>query len=169
MYLSALFDLAIWNEPYREGGPKFTERFLAIYEDLRNRYFPQERDWMPEGVVAGSYKFSTRHFYSGSVRYHGYVYANMAAEEIAEHLWDTLGLTTGRRTLYRQPSLAGLLIDGLYKRGFTRPLPLAIEEFTGKKFEPLKLIERTNEALGRFVRESANKPSCGVQVKSILL
>ena len=168
-HLNALFDLAIWNEPYLEGGPEFTERFLAIYEDLRNRYFPKGRAWVPEGVAIGSYKFSTSHFYSGSVRYHGYIYADMAAQEITEYLVRFLGLTTGRHSLYRQPSLARELIERLYERGFTRPFPLAIEEFTGKKFEPLKLIKRTNEALGRFARKSANKSSCGVQVKSILL
>ena len=168
-YLNALFDLAIWNEPYLEGGPEFTERFLTIYEGLRNRYFPQERVWMPEGVEMGSYQLNTSHFYGGSVHYYGYIYADMAAEEVTEHLRDILEETTGRRTLYHQPSMAKLLIEGLYERGFTRPFPLAIEEFTGEKFEPLKLIERTNEALGRFVRESAQKSSCGFQVSSVLL
>ena len=167
-YYHALFDLAIWNEPHTEDGPGFTERFLAIHNDLRSRYFPQENIWMPEGVESGADQLSTDHFYDGSVRYHAYIYADMAAQMTADYLWDTLENTTGRRTFYRQPTLANLLIEGLYERGFTRPFPSAIEEFTGRKFEPLKVIERTNQALDRFVRETHQRLSCKGLLKSAL-
>ena len=168
-YSNALFDLAVWNEPYTEDGPKFTERFLAIHDDLRNRYFPEENIWKPEGVENGSFKLKTGHFYSGNVRYHGYMYADMAAQMTADYLWDMLEKTTGRRTLYRQPTLAKLLIEGMYERGFTRPFPAATEEFTGRKLDPFKVIERTNQALDRFVQETNQRLSCKGLLKSALL
>ena len=111
---------------------------------------------------------NTDHFYSGNVRYYGYIYADIAAEMVAEHLLDTLEETTGRRTLYRQPSLAGLLIEGLYERGFTKPFPSAIERFTGKKFKPLELVEKTNRAFDRFAKRSVSRISCGTQSRSLL-
>ena len=119
---------------------------------------PGPQLWNPPGTRAGARGFFTGHFYSGNVRYFGYVYANVAAQMTADYLWDTLEKKTGRRTFYRQPDMARLLIEGQYQDGFRMPFPTVTEKLTGRKFRPQRLIEEINQPLEAFVKSNQKKP-----------
>ncbi|MCY4645150.1 MAG: M3 family metallopeptidase [Bacteriovoracales bacterium] len=157
----ALFDLLIWDEPYFEGGPSFTDRFLQIHDDLQKKYMIMAPSLppalAPDGVRGGSRFFFTNHFYGGSVRYYGYIYADMAAQMTANYLWDTLEKRSGRRTFYRQPDLARLLIRGQYRDGFTLPFPTATERLTGKKFVAQNITPAINRPLDDFVKAESQR------------
>ena len=156
MSLHALFDILVWSEPYGEGGPSFSERFLEVYQEVSDKY-SFGRSSLPEAVAEGHAGFGTPHFYSGQVLYHGYVYADIAAQMEADHLWSTLAEKTGRRSFLRQPSLAGLLIDGHYKRGFAKPFPSATEEMTGKRFRPRQFADAFRRSVEDFLASSGDK------------
>lgn len=142
--LNALFDFLLWREAYTNDGPSFVDRAIAIYEDLQNKYFPGKKVY-PEGVQAGSRMFSTSHFYSGEVRYFGYIYADMVSEMTAQFLWDTFEAKTGRRSFYRQPEMAKILLDGQYRKGFSKPFPKATTDLVGKPFDPNVIVDVINK------------------------
>lgn len=154
--LRSLFDVLIWSEAYEEGGPRFSDRALDIYRKLYDKYF-FGRSSLPEGVARGHRFFATMHFYSGLILYHGYVYADIAAQMEADYLWNELAKTTGRRTFLRQQTLAPLLIDGQYRRGFARPFPSTTEQMTGQKFHPQRFIDDFRRPVDDFIASSRNR------------
>jgi len=152
---NALFDILLWREAYTDTSQQFVDRALRIYDELQTKYFPGAKTF-PAGVRAGSRACSTSHFISGEVRYYGYIYANIAAQMTAEHLWDYFQGKTGRRTFLRQPELARLLIDGHYRSGFTKPFPLATEQMLGRPFDASVLVEKINGAVGAAKNDSTD-------------
>lgn len=149
---NALFDIAIWNEAYTEGGPKLVDRMREIYKETADKYFPGSDTPLPEGVFAGDRMFATSHFYSGNVRYYGYIYADMASQMTADYLWDHFEQTTGRRTFLNQPTLASILTTGQYQNGFELKFPLATESLTKKKFKPNALVDHINNKVKEFTQ-----------------
>ena len=75
--------------------------------------------------------FATGHFYSGNVRYIGYVIANPVAIMYNDYLLDQLESSTGRRTLVNQPQLATLWKKGYGAAPAGLPLDQAIRKLTG--------------------------------------
>jgi hypothetical protein len=59
---------------------------------------------------------------------------------VVNKLLDRLQAKTGRRSLNRQPSLARMWRQGLMEKGFEKPFPESIEEFTGKEFSATEFI-----------------------------
>lgn len=162
--LNSLFDLELWNHAYEEGGEDFVARALRIQDEMSDRYMFSNADRFKDGIDSRYARFSTDHFYGGSVRYIGYVYAGIAADMSYKKLLDVLETTTGRRTLLNQPSIAGLLTEGYYKRGFAEPFPRATERFTGVKFDPSAAAELVNSSAETWIRQSrtrlVSKRSC---------
>lgn len=162
---NALFDLLIWKEAYTSSSTPFVDRMMQIYDELQAKYFPGPKVFPPD-VRPGSRMLATSHFYSGEVRYFGYIVADMSAQMTADALWDFALETSGRRTFLNQPTLAKKLIEGQYQRGHSKKFPLSVEEFTGKKFRPESLIQTINGAVPDLVRPSNEPKTCGDLLKT---
>ncbi len=132
---SALYDIDLWDYEYTENSMSFVDRALMLTEKWNTREAGVASS-RTEGIREGYSHFVTGHFYSGSVRYFGYVLAEVAATIVTQRTLDLLETQTGRRSLYKQPALAGILTEGLYKRGFVELFPIGIEQFAQKKFAP---------------------------------
>lgn len=156
---NALFDVLIWNTAYTESSPKFVDRVRDIYDEVQAQYFTT-KNVFPSGVRGGSRMFNTSHFYSGDVRYQGYVYADMAAQMTANFLWDQLESNTGRRTFLNQKSIAKLLREGHYQRGFSVKFPKATEKMTGNKFKPNELSQNITKAIKKGLAAQAHSMPC---------
>jgi hypothetical protein len=143
----ALYDFLIWKEAYNENDSEgFTARAQRIYKELGDQYFPGVTHDLLPGFTLGSAMFSTDHFTSGLVRYYGYIYADIAAQQIADYLWRTLRLSTGRGTFLHQRTLATIL-RRIYDRGSTKPFPNAIEELTSRKFSAQGAAGKINDCV----------------------
>ena len=79
---------------------------------------------------------------------------------VTDALSDKLEALPGRRSLYNQPQLGPILVEGLYKRGFVDPFPRSIETFTGKPFAPELFAQSLIEQVKRYLRERAGEASC---------
>jgi hypothetical protein len=143
----ALFDLKLWNQPYsmEPGSLSFVDHANKMFNELMSR---ATRVQLLSGDLGRS-PFVTNHFTSGNVRYFSYVVARVAATMSVKSLLDDFETATGRRTLYQQPDMAQLLIEGYFKKGFEKKFPEATESFTGKKFSPEIFVEQ----LRQYVRE----------------
>lgn len=150
--LNALYDLELWNHAYKEGGEDFVSRSTRLSAELSKAYMFVDPTRVVNGVDGRFGRYSTSHFYSGQVRYIGYVYAEMAAEMTYVRLLDILEATTGRRSLLNQPSIAKLLTEGYYKTGFLKPFPLATEDFARKPFNAREAASSINAAVDSWVR-----------------
>ncbi len=155
----ALLDIGLWNRAYKDG-----DDFVKTASNLRRKLI-KEATQLPQykvsGIDPGFGAFATGHFYSGEVRYFGYILSTVGAKMSAEKLWDLLEKKTGRRTLYKQPDLAKLLIEGYYTSGFLNPFPGSIENFTGKSYSPSNLVEKAIQNV------KAYQPSCGHAVNDL--
>lgn len=149
--LNALFDLELWNHAYVEGGEDFVSRAARLNRELTKEYMFALNGQVVDGIDNAYRMFSTDHFYGGQVRYIGYIYAEMAAKMTYDRLLDILEETTGRRTLLNQPSLAKLLIDGYYKRGFGEPFPGATESFVRSKFDATAAARKFDQSIQLWI------------------
>tara|TARA_B100001248_G_scaffold262455_1_gene258544 strand:- start:4677 stop:6677 length:2001 start_codon:yes stop_codon:yes gene_type:complete len=150
---SAIFDILLWDYDYSKGGKTFSQRALELAREMRRKYSPFQwpEEYTQKGFEPGHSYFITGHFRSGSVRYFGYVLAEVSAAIMTDSLLDQLEEKTGRRTLYKQPGLAKLLSDGIYKQGFKVPFPKSVEKFAGVKFSPKSFTENLKSRLSRFL------------------
>lgn len=136
----SLFDIDLWNYDYSKPGAL---TFLERVEQLHAR---GEKQTLSRGSWAKKYPdfynlLATSHFYSGAVRNIGYVFAEMSSMQMANFLSDELEKTTGRRSWYKQPSLAGLFANNFFAEGWKYPFPQNIEKITGKKYEPELILQ----------------------------
>ncbi|MGE3387955.1 MAG: M3 family metallopeptidase, partial [Bdellovibrionales bacterium] len=141
--IQSLFDIELWRHDYsKPGSPKLWERAIKLSKELalRQRFVPVPKDLVK---MRGLSYFSTSHFYSGEVRYFGYVLAKVAAETVANHALDRLEAETGRRTLFQQPKL-GPMLTQLYRYGTETKFPESIERFTGKTFSAVEFARDLN-------------------------
>lgn len=145
----ALYDLELWNHAYTADGESFVDRAHGLRLMTMQRASQVEAP-IVGGVDPGYNGFVTDHFTGGQVRYIGYVYAEMAAQLSAEHLWDLFEQTTGRRTLYKQPALIRTLRDAYYRNGFREEFPRQVERFTGKPFSPESLVSGMVDAVSDY-------------------
>lgn len=131
----ALYDLMLWSVPYTPDSEHFVDRARRLFGELvesaglATGAIVEGVDWRMGG-------FATNHFYSGNVRYIGYIVAQMAADMSARKLHNVLKEKTGRETFLSQPLIAEILINGYYRKGFELPFPKSIEQFTGEPFSP---------------------------------
>jgi hypothetical protein len=95
---------------------------------------------------------STGHFYSGEVRYIGYVYAEIASDLVYQTVMHTLMRQTGRLSLYQQPKLGPILQQSLYNFGATAKFPKVIEEVTEQPFAADAQAVRFNKAVLNYLR-----------------
>jgi hypothetical protein len=165
----AILDIELWQYDYTQpGARKIWERVSELNVKLRplTRFVPLPEDLVEE--VSHSY-FRTGHFYGGRVSYFGYVLAEVAAGMINHYVLDKLEEQTGRRTLFKQPGMAKLLLP-LYENGNSLPFPTSIEKYTSREFSAdefaKELNERVEEALNRDSARSIN--SAGVECGSWL-
>jgi len=153
---NALFDIELWDVDYTQRGTDLVSRAITVARNFRERLtgHPLPKDLQNE---MGYLNFTTSHFYSGSVRYFGYIFAEVSSSMVAERLYDLLEKRTGRRSLYQQPEIASILINSLYRRGFAVPFPESIEAFTEKPFSPKEYARGLIEGL---------KGECGSKLSS---
>ncbi len=156
--LNAIYDIMIWNQVYTESGPEFVETSKSILNQLEERISKLAIDPV-EGVDLDYSNFSTGHFYSGSMRYLGYIGARIAVELSATELLDRLENDSGRRSFDRQPTIANHLIEGYYRRGHSYVFPQAVELFTGEKFSVERALQPYLKALAEDLGEKT-VPKC---------
>lgn len=158
---NAIYDIELWDYDYVKGPQTFVERSLELADKLYKRV--NFREWPKDMKAYGYSHFVTSHFRSGSVRYYGYVVAEVSSALMAQSLYDKLEKETGRRTLYKQPSLAQKLIDGIYRNGIEKPFPLSVEAFTGMAFSPDNYAKQLNDRVGDFIKEleAQGNSNCG--------
>lgn len=149
---NALLDLEVWNVPYAKG-VSFVHTLKDTFGILRNEA-AKAAGATVEGVDFRSGAFATGHFYSGNVRYIGYIFAWVAAQEVVTRIGDILRTETGRPTLHNQPGLARILTDGLLQKGFEPPFPRQIEAFTGRPFSPEALVAKMVGATRSYCQET---------------
>lgn len=150
---SALYDLEIWNVAYEDGGLQFMDHAPAVRASIDHET-SQVSSHILSGVDPKYTGFSTDHFYGGEVRYIGYVHAEMAAQLTAEKLWDDFARTTGRRSLYDQPTLLQILERAYYRTGHSEPFPQAVERFIGKPLSPDAVVAGMSSAVESFVPQA---------------
>lgn len=132
----AILDIEVWNYDYEAAGAEsFVSRMLRIRGETSSEA-TLAKGFVVDQVDSRAGAFSTHHFYSGDVRYYGYIVANLAADLTAEHLLNVAEARSGRRTLLNQPWIAEHLINGYYRLGFLKPFPDSVVEFTGLPFSP---------------------------------
>ncbi|MGE4232601.1 MAG: M3 family metallopeptidase [Bacteriovoracia bacterium] len=151
----ALYDLLLWNHAYLDSQKGTPDDFVGRANKIFGELIEEARQ--AKGAVIDDIDwrmsaFATGHFYSGEVRYFGYIVADMAAELSAKALWEKLKKKTGRKTFYKQPSLANILIAGYYEKGFLEPFPKSVEKFTGKPFSPKDYTSSMVEAIEDYGR-----------------
>ena len=131
--ISSLYDIEIWDRPFTTTSMGFVEYCITTSRKISQQYDPLPRK-VPAGLNPFASNFASSHFISGSVRYMGYFLADFAALKVRERVLDIFQQQTGRRSLFQQPQLAKLLIEGLYQDGTTLPFPRNIERFTQSKY-----------------------------------
>lgn len=149
-FAGALYDLKVWNVAYTPDSETFTQRSYRLRREA-SEMASLRPSRVVHGVDPGWSGFATTHFYGGQVRYIGYVFAQVAALLTHEELLNRAEKATGRRTLYQQPKLVEWLREGYYREQFSKPFPLPIERFIGKKFEPQSLVKQITEWAKEFV------------------
>lgn len=146
---NALYDIELWDYDYVKGPQTFIDRSLKLADRLYRKLYFYEGPF----ITFGYSKLVTDHYRSGEVRFFGYALAAVAAALTTDTLYEKLEQTTGRRTLYKQPTLGPLLIEGLYRHGIDKPFPLSVEEFTGHKFSADEYAEHLNRRLAPILEE----------------
>ncbi|NCN40104.1 hypothetical protein GW916_02540 [bacterium] len=148
---NAIFDILLWDYDYKNGKELFTDRALRLSREMEEKYsaIPWPKDL--KGFEPGHSNFVTGHFRSGSVRYFGYVLAEVSAAQMTEALLDRLEKETGRRSLYKQPMIATWLGEGIYRNGFKVPFPESVVGFSGKSFSPESFTKSLNERVTAFL------------------
>lgn len=131
----ALYDTDIWDYDYAAPG---AQTFLQRAEQLDSEIARLAGDPADIAMPAATWyqRFATTHFTSGSVRYMGYVYAEIGSRMMADFIYDELERTTGRRTWNAQPGLADIFTKKFFQVGWKKLFPTNIEEITGRKFDP---------------------------------
>lgn len=150
--MQAIFDIELWQYDYSlTGAATIWDRAIEITARLRERTrFVR----LPADLLrpVGLGNFRTSHYYSGDVRYFGYVLAEVSAGMVTDRVLDQVERTSGRRSLYNQPSIANILMP-LYRNGLREQFPNSIESFTGKRFAPSEfarsLVQKAEAALAR--------------------
>jgi hypothetical protein len=143
----ALFDLELWDYDYSAQGAK---TFLERVQQLDAEIAAMKGD-LPEleKPVAGWYgSVSTTHYTSGTVRYIGYVYADIGSRMMTEFISDEIEKLSGRRSWYRQPQLASIFADRFFAEGWKTLFPGNIERITGRKFDPDAVVEKMAKRVG---------------------
>ncbi|MBL7663714.1 MAG: hypothetical protein JNM93_01180, partial [Bacteriovoracaceae bacterium] len=151
MAKKALFELELWNYDFSQPGAKtFLERAVEVGEALDKEF-----------LIAGSERastsidhwanFMTVHHWGRNIRYIGYFLAEASSMMNAQFLWSKFQQETGRKSLNLQPTLAKLLAEGYYKKGFELPFPLAVEKFTGEPFAFDNLIRSEKELIEKHI------------------
>jgi len=164
---ASLFDIELWDVDYTQPGVDFVDQAIHVASRLRERtnFNPVPED-LKEPM--GYSHFVTGHFYDGSVRYFGYVLAEVSASLVMTKASQILQENTGRNSLYQQPGLARILIEGLYKEGMTKPFPQSIESFIQGPYSPKAyaqdLIRRLNDSPVRENKKQAH--FCGPLLES---
>lgn len=149
---STIFDILLWDYDYETGDETFIERALKIARelDVKAEFLESDKE---HKIDPGYSYFVTNHFYSGMVRNYGYVLAEVSAGLVSEALTERLKALTGRSTWYHQPQIAQILGEGLYRRGFEKPFPETIEQFTGKKFSADTFAQTLVRSAQAYVQE----------------
>lgn len=157
-YRLALYELDLWDYAYEEGGIGFVDR-AAKLADEGTKQFLFHQPVEQSGIHERYRFFATGHFYSGDVRYIGYIYARIAADMTEQKMLDRLEALTGRRSLYQQPAIANMLISGYYRDGFRLPFPSGVEAFIG---EPYSVDAARETMISRFTKviEQIESDSC---------
>lgn len=157
----ALFDLLIWNQPYKQDGPQFTRQAERLYiETIQKATLTKANDNYDRSRVS----FLTDHFYSGTVDYIGYIEAEIAREITSNHILDKLEAVTGRRSFTNQPELASILIEDYYRVGHRYPFPTSIEIITGSKFSAETF---STNLLKGLQKKELKRPTSSVRCQSI--
>jgi Zn-dependent oligopeptidase len=136
---NALYDILLWKYSYTDTSERFVDRAIKLFGEIQDKA-ALAKGFTIDGVDWRASSFSTNHFYSASVRYFGYIVADMAAQLSADYLWEHFKSATGRATFLNQPTMAGLLRKGYYENGFLTAFPQSIEKFTGKSFSPEQYV-----------------------------
>ncbi len=150
----ALLDLEVWNRAYTSDSEPLSENLAKTFAELREKA-TLARFQLIDGIDGKYGGLATNHFYSGNVRYFGYIVAEVAAQLTAEELWNRLERDTGRRTLHQQPTLAEMLSNAYYRKGFQKPFPAPIESFTGKTFSAEDFAKRLAAAANEYTQTSS--------------
>lgn len=135
----ALFELELWDYDYEKGGESFAERGTRLYAQAMGD--SSLMDYSPvKGVSPGTAFVISDHFYSGRAEYIGYLLGEIAAQMTYQGLLDYFDWNTDRRSIYDQPELARLLVEGYYLQGSNQPFPKAIEDALIKRFRPIEFL-----------------------------
>jgi Zn-dependent oligopeptidase len=148
---NSLYDLEVWNFAYDENSEDLVERMLKLSREMTDKYSPFKEEVI-EGVDQAYGMFATDHFYSGSVRYIGYLYADIAADMVYRSTIKRLIGQTGRASLYRQPKLGPLLKSNFYELGAMTKFPQVIEEATDIPFSAEAQAARFNQAVITYLQ-----------------
>lgn len=159
----AIYDIEVWDYDYEAGPLTFTERAAQVAEKIRRR--AEFVAWPADQKLGPEYGyFITPHFRTGEVQYFGYVLAAVSAGLMKDSLYEKLKATTGRASFYRQPTMAKMLIDGIYTDGFVQPFPVSVEKFTGKKFSPDNFAAGLIKRVNAFIDDLEKNPERALEV-----